>query len=97
MIASRTDGGYYCNICQKDFYLPRSITCGSMTERTIPSIPYHKFIDTTIKSIQIECDTISLKHKDLDIGVCLDQAIDDIDMITINGNKFVRENNDFVQ
>lgn len=80
-----TNVEYRCPICHKDFYTIQ------ISRDAIPGIPYHKFINTTTKSIQIECDTISLKHKDLDIEVCLDCVIDNIDSITINRIKFVRE------
>lgn len=89
MTSSRTDGSYYCSVCQRVFYPYQDITYGSTY--TIPLIPYHKFTNTATKSIQIECDTISLKHKGLDIEVPLDHAINDIETITINGIKFVRE------
>lgn len=80
-----TSGEYCCPNCQKDFY------ASQIRRYTIPGIPYHKFTDMITKNVQIECDTISLKHKDLDIEVCLDHAIDNINSITINGVRFVRE------
>lgn len=82
---SISSGEYCCPVCRKSFHTLQ------ISRDAIPGIPYHKFINTTTKSIQIECDTISLKHKDLDIEVCLDCVIDNIDSITINGIKFVRE------
>lgn len=87
--SSSTDGSYYCGVCQKNFW--NSATAETETARFYSQIPYHKFTDTVMRSIQIECNAISLKHKDLDIEVCLDRAIGDVDSITINGIKFVRE------
>lgn len=75
---------YRCPACGKVFHILQ------IGRDAIPGIPYHKFINTTTKDIQIECDTISLKHKDLDIEVHLDHAIGNINSITINGIKFMR-------
>lgn len=85
-----TNGLYYCPICQRDFYFDDNMSYGHNVERIYGK---HKYIDTTVKSIEIECDTIFLRQKDLDITVDLSSVIDEIGSITINGNKFVRKNN----
>jgi hypothetical protein len=81
----------FCDCCTPDNFLD----CGRCWDREIPEVKPAFSIGAGLKpcTITIDCETITLKQKEIGIEFDLGNAhLDNIDTIIINGHTFKKEN-----